>query len=144
MFKDNNKDTRTTPRTPLASFWCLNFEHVLHLVLVFLLSTLNMQLSLSHNNVNLFHATVSFCTPLEASENLFCHQKFEVGNSNTNCKSMWQWVIRMVLSLLLFQCEPSELAQQIFTCSNSNLHLVFLLFTLSRYLFVGSERKTAK
>ena len=58
MFKVN-KDTRTTP---LASFWCLycvvvlvsllrrsgifivNFEHISHIVLVFLLLTLNMRL----------------------------------------------------------------------------------------------------
>ena len=39
MFKVNNKDNRTTP---LASI--VNFEHILHLVLVFLLLTLNMQL----------------------------------------------------------------------------------------------------
>ena len=38
MFNVNNKDTGMTP---LASFWCLccvvNFEHISHLVLVFLL-----------------------------------------------------------------------------------------------------------
>ena len=48
MFKDNNKDTRTTP---MASFWCrqwhrsgvfiVNFEHISHLALVFLLLTCN-------------------------------------------------------------------------------------------------------
>ena len=38
MFKVNNKDTRTTP------FWCLivNFGHISHLALVFLMLTLNM------------------------------------------------------------------------------------------------------
>ena len=35
MFKVNNKDTRTT---------IVSFEHISHLVLVFLLLTLNMQL----------------------------------------------------------------------------------------------------
>ena len=34
MFKVNNKDTRTTPER--------RFEHISHLVLVFLLLTLNM------------------------------------------------------------------------------------------------------
>ena len=45
MFKINNKDTRTMP---MASFWSrsgifivTNFEHFLHLVLVFLLLTLS-------------------------------------------------------------------------------------------------------
>ena len=43
MFKVNNKDTRTTP-------WCrsvvfiVNFEHILHLVLGFLLFTLSRQM----------------------------------------------------------------------------------------------------
>ena len=41
MFKVNNKDTRTTP-VGLVSFF--NFEHISHLVLVFLLLTLNMQM----------------------------------------------------------------------------------------------------
>ena len=38
-----DKDTRTTT---MASFWYLyvNFEHISHIVLVFLLLTLNMQL----------------------------------------------------------------------------------------------------
>ena len=40
MFKVNNKDTRTTP---VASFWCfiVNFGHISHLLLVFLLLTLS-------------------------------------------------------------------------------------------------------
>ena len=39
MFKVNNKDIRTTPVT---SFWCLivNFKHISHFVLVFLLLSL--------------------------------------------------------------------------------------------------------
>ena len=37
MFKVNNKDTR---KTPLEHTW--NFEHISHLVLVFLLLTFNM------------------------------------------------------------------------------------------------------
>ena len=43
MFKVNNKDIRTTP---MASFYVfiVNFEHTAHLVLVFLLLTLNMLL----------------------------------------------------------------------------------------------------
>ena len=43
MFKDNNKDTTTTP---MASFCCLiaNFEHISHLALVFLLLTLSWQM----------------------------------------------------------------------------------------------------
>ena len=36
MFKVNNKDSRTTP--------FVNFDHISHLVLVFLLLTLNVQL----------------------------------------------------------------------------------------------------
>ena len=38
MFKVNNKDIRTTP------VFIVNFEHTSHLVLVFLLLSLNMQL----------------------------------------------------------------------------------------------------
>ena len=41
MFKVNNKDTRMTP---ITSFWCVNFENTLHLILVFLLLTLKMYL----------------------------------------------------------------------------------------------------
>ena len=41
MFKFNNKDTRTTPR---SGVFIVNFEHISHLVLVFLLLTLNMEL----------------------------------------------------------------------------------------------------
>ena len=42
MFKANNKDARTMP---MASFvFIFNFEHTPHVVLVFLLSTLNMYL----------------------------------------------------------------------------------------------------
>ena len=37
MFKVNNKDTR-------SGIFIVNFEHISHLVLVFLLLTLNMQL----------------------------------------------------------------------------------------------------
>ena len=44
MFKVINKDTRTTSLTPLArsGVFIVNFEHISHLVLVFLLLTLNM------------------------------------------------------------------------------------------------------
>ena len=41
MFKLNNKDIRATP---MAGVVIVNIEHILHLVLVFLLLTLNMQL----------------------------------------------------------------------------------------------------
>ena len=43
MFKFNNNDTRTML---LKSFWCIivNFEHISHLFLVFLLLTLNKQM----------------------------------------------------------------------------------------------------
>ena len=40
MFKVNNKDTRMTPRR--SGIFIVNFEHISHLVLVFLLLTLNM------------------------------------------------------------------------------------------------------
>ena len=41
MFKVNNKDTRRKRR---SGVFIVNFEHISHLVLVFLLLTLNMQL----------------------------------------------------------------------------------------------------
>ena len=41
MFKVNNKDTRTTPRSGL---FIANFEHISYLVPVFLLLSLNMQM----------------------------------------------------------------------------------------------------
>ena len=40
MFKDNNKDTRTTQRR--SDVFIVNFEYFSHLALVFLLLTLNM------------------------------------------------------------------------------------------------------
>ena len=40
MFKVNSKDTRTTPSR--SSIFIVNFEHISHFVLVFLLLTLNM------------------------------------------------------------------------------------------------------
>ena len=44
MFKVNNKDTRT-PHWRRSGVFIVNFEHIfLHLVLVFLLLTLNMKL----------------------------------------------------------------------------------------------------
>ena len=43
MFKVNNKDTRTMRRR--SDVFIVNSEHISHLVLVFLLLTLNMQLS---------------------------------------------------------------------------------------------------
>ena len=43
MFKVNNKDTRTTPWRRSGIF-IVNFEHISHLVLVFLLLSLNMYL----------------------------------------------------------------------------------------------------
>ena len=52
MCKVNNKDTRTTPKLPIkiperrhwrrSGVFIVNFEHISHLVLVLLLSTLNM------------------------------------------------------------------------------------------------------
>ena len=42
MFKVNNKDTRRHWRR--SGLFIVNFEHILHLVLVFLLLTLNIQL----------------------------------------------------------------------------------------------------
>ena len=44
MFKVNNKDTRTTPMHKQRRFgvFIANFEHTLHLVLIFLLLTLKM------------------------------------------------------------------------------------------------------
>ena len=58
MFIVNNKDTRTR-------HWCrsgifiVNFEHILHLVLVFLLLTLNMQLPAGFvvNGLNILELT---------------------------------------------------------------------------------------
>ena len=47
MFKVNNKDTRTTLSVVAkrrSGVFIVNFEHISHLVLVFLLLTLNMQL----------------------------------------------------------------------------------------------------
>ena len=55
MFKVSNKDTRMMP---MASFSCLivNSEHISHLVLVFLLLTLNMLMPTGSGNImpNLF------------------------------------------------------------------------------------------
>ena len=44
MFKVNKKDTRTTERRQWrrSGVFIVNFEHILHLVLVFLFLTLNM------------------------------------------------------------------------------------------------------
>ena len=45
FFKVNNKDTRTTCRSGMTRrsvIFIVNFEHILHLILVFLLLTLNM------------------------------------------------------------------------------------------------------
>ena len=42
MFKVNNKGTRTTPMG--FGVFIVNFEHILHLALAFLLLTLNMKL----------------------------------------------------------------------------------------------------
>ena len=43
MFKINNKETRTTRHSGVFIV-NVNFEHISHLVLVFILSTLNMKL----------------------------------------------------------------------------------------------------
>ena len=47
MFKVKNKDTRTTP--------LVNFKHILHLALVFLLLNLNMQLPAGFSVVNMMN-----------------------------------------------------------------------------------------
>ena len=44
MFKVNNSDTRTTPMALFLCLYNVNFENISHLVLVFVLLTLNMQL----------------------------------------------------------------------------------------------------
>ena len=44
MFKVNNKDTRTTPWRRSGIF-IVNFEHISHLVLVFLLLTLSRKIA---------------------------------------------------------------------------------------------------
>ena len=41
MFNVNNKDTRTTLITRHSGVFIINFEHISHLVLVFLLLTLS-------------------------------------------------------------------------------------------------------
>ena len=50
MFKVNNKDSRTTPMV-----FIVNFEHISHITLMFLLLTLNMQLSTSTHVTGCFH-----------------------------------------------------------------------------------------
>ena len=58
MFNVYNKDTVTMSMT---SSWCLlfvNFEHIPHLSLVFLLSNLNRLIFATHQNINLFKVTV--------------------------------------------------------------------------------------
>ena len=50
MFKVNNKDTRAT-QWRRSDVFLINFEHISHLVPVFLLLTLNMQLPL----VTIYH-----------------------------------------------------------------------------------------
>ena len=50
MFKVNNKDTRTTPMA-FFSVLIVNFEHISHLVLVYLFLTLNMQLPAGMHNI---------------------------------------------------------------------------------------------
>ena len=52
MFKVNNEETRTTPGRR-SGFFIVNFEHIPHLFLVFLLLTLNMQLPAGFSNSNL-------------------------------------------------------------------------------------------
>ena len=44
MLKVNNKDTRATPVARPSDVFIVNVEHMSHLVVVFLLLTLNMQL----------------------------------------------------------------------------------------------------
>ena len=51
MFKVYNNDTRTTPMA--SSIFVVNFEYISYLVLVFLLLTLNMQLSAGFFQVSL-------------------------------------------------------------------------------------------
>ena len=62
MFKVIYKDTRTTPLA-LVYIFIVNFEHISHLMLVFLLLSLNMQLlpgiSLS-NQMQYFLVTLLF------------------------------------------------------------------------------------
>ena len=51
MFKSHNKDTRTTPDARRRSgVFIVNFEHISHLVLVFLLLTLNMEMPMGMQN----------------------------------------------------------------------------------------------
>ena len=42
MFNVNNKDTKTTPKRRRPGVFIVDFEYFSHLVLVFLLLTLNM------------------------------------------------------------------------------------------------------
>ena len=56
MFKVNNKVTRTTP---LALTFIVNFEHISHLVLVFLLLTLNMQLPAGKKSLWMYSSEVA-------------------------------------------------------------------------------------
>ena len=57
MFKVNNKDTRTTP-----------FEHSSHLVLMFLLLTLNMYLPAGKEKTDNLHLIHLNLAPLEYSK----------------------------------------------------------------------------
>ena len=56
MFKVNNKDTRTTPSASLLCLFTVNFEHISHLVLVFLLLILNMPLRAGQMQCNIIIA----------------------------------------------------------------------------------------
>ena len=66
MFKVNNRNTRTRCETCSKLFFILNFEHISHLILVFLLLTLNMQLQAGSEpvfSIRIFqrHSNTQYC-----------------------------------------------------------------------------------
>ena len=62
MLKVNNKDTRRR-----SGVFIVNFEHILHFALVFLLLTLNMQLAIAS-----WVSTVFFLESCELFMNSYC------------------------------------------------------------------------
>ena len=70
MFKVNNKDTRKTPCR--SGVYIVNFEHISHLDLVFLLLTLNMLLLVANGDV------ITAPTEYQMRQALFLSRKMRI------------------------------------------------------------------
>ena len=72
MFKVNNKDTRKTPCRSGVYIYIVNFEHISHLHLVFLLLTLNMLLLVANGDV------ITAPTEYQMRQALFLSRKMKI------------------------------------------------------------------